>query len=115
MILQQKPETITDFAKLGRFDMSDGVEALLRSLKRNGVEYSDMMIKGPGKRWPLDGLSSIPIRRRCSHRARRCSLRSRGWSSAGSRWRRRLSGSRTPDDPGKWSPLEGEFELEAAQ
>src|SRR3546814_19152337 len=27
--------------------MSDAVEAMMRSLKRNGTEYSDAMIKGP--------------------------------------------------------------------
>ena len=47
VILQQKPETIADFKKLNRFDMSDAVEAMMRSLKRNGTEYSDVMIKGP--------------------------------------------------------------------
>lgn len=47
VILQQKPETIGDFAKHGRFDMDPYTEALLRSLKRNGVEYSDIMVKGP--------------------------------------------------------------------
>ncbi len=47
VILQQKPETIGDFQKHGRFDMDSYTEALLRSLKRNGTEYSDIMIKGP--------------------------------------------------------------------
>ena len=47
VILQQKPETISDFKKLDRFEMSEGVEALMRSLKRNGTEYSDLIIKGP--------------------------------------------------------------------
>lgn len=47
VILQQKAETIADFKKLGRFDMDDHTDALLRSLKRQGVEYSDVMIKGP--------------------------------------------------------------------
>jgi conjugal transfer ATP-binding protein TraC len=47
VILQQKPETISDFSKLGRFEMSPGTDALMRSLKRNGTEYSDIMIKGP--------------------------------------------------------------------
>ncbi|SEK04117.1 conjugal transfer ATP-binding protein TraC [Sphingobium sp. AP50] len=46
-ILQQKPETIADFKKHDRFDMDDYTDALLRSLKRNGFEYSDIMIKGP--------------------------------------------------------------------
>jgi len=47
MILQQKPETIADFKKHDRFEMDDYTDALLRSLKRNGFEYSDIMIKGP--------------------------------------------------------------------
>ncbi|WP_257558474.1 type IV secretion system protein TraC [Sphingobium sp. CFD-2] len=47
VILQQKPETIADFRKHDRFEMDDYTDALLRSLKRNGFEYSDIMIKGP--------------------------------------------------------------------
>lgn len=47
IILQQKPETIGDFQKHGRFDMDPYTESLLRSLKRSGTEYSDIMIKGP--------------------------------------------------------------------
>ncbi|RIA46276.1 conjugal transfer ATP-binding protein TraC [Hephaestia caeni] len=47
VILQQKPETIADFKKHDRFDMDDHTDALLRSLKRNGTEYSEIMIKGP--------------------------------------------------------------------
>ena len=47
VILQQKPESISDFMKQDRFDMSPSTEALMRSLKRNGTEYSDVMIKGP--------------------------------------------------------------------
>lgn len=47
VILQQKPETIADFRKNDRFEMNDHADALLRSLKRNGGEYSDMLIKGP--------------------------------------------------------------------
>lgn len=47
VILQQKPETIADFKKHDRFHMDDYTDALLRSLKRNGNEYSDVMIKGP--------------------------------------------------------------------
>ena len=47
VILQQKAETISDFQKHDRFDMDPYTESLLRSLKRNGVEYSDIMIKGP--------------------------------------------------------------------
>ena len=47
VILQQKPETISDFQKHDRFDMDPYTESLLRSLKRNGTEYSDVLIKGP--------------------------------------------------------------------
>ena len=47
VILQQKAETISDFQKHDRFDMDPYTESLLRSLKRHGVEYSDIMIKGP--------------------------------------------------------------------
>ncbi|MDQ2765338.1 MAG: type-IV secretion system protein TraC, partial [Pseudomonadota bacterium] len=47
VILQQKPDTISDFQKHGRFDMDSYTESLLRSLKRNGAEYSDILIKGP--------------------------------------------------------------------
>jgi len=47
VILQQKAETIADFKKHDRFEMDDYTDALLRSLKRNGSEYSDVMIKGP--------------------------------------------------------------------
>ena len=47
LILQQKPESISDFMKHDRFEMSASTETLMRSLKRNGVEYSDVMIKGP--------------------------------------------------------------------
>ena len=47
VILQQKPETISDFQKHDRFDMDGYTESLLRSLKRNGTDYSDILIKGP--------------------------------------------------------------------
>ena len=47
IMLQQKAETIGDFARLGRFEMSGATEAMLRSLKRNGSEYSDLLIRGP--------------------------------------------------------------------
>jgi len=47
VILQQKPETIADFKKHDRFEMDDYTDALLRSLKINGHEYSDILIKGP--------------------------------------------------------------------
>jgi conjugal transfer ATP-binding protein TraC len=47
VILQQKPETIADFRKSDRFEMDDYTDALLRSLKRNGSDYSDLLIRGP--------------------------------------------------------------------
>src|SRR3546814_20889016 len=47
VILEQKPETIADFKNHDRFEMDDYTDALLRSLKINGREYSDILIKGP--------------------------------------------------------------------
>ena len=47
LILQQKPETIADIGKNQRLDMDQRSEALIRSLKRNGAEYSEVFIKGP--------------------------------------------------------------------
>jgi conjugal transfer ATP-binding protein TraC len=47
VVLQQKEETINDLAKHQRFEMDSYTESLLRSLKRNGTEYSDILIKGP--------------------------------------------------------------------
>ena len=47
VVLQQKEETINDLAKHQRFEMDHYTDTLLRSLKRNGVEYSDVLIKGP--------------------------------------------------------------------
>lgn len=47
VVLQQKEETINDLAKHQRFEMDRYTETLLRSLKRNGTEYSDILIKGP--------------------------------------------------------------------
>lgn len=47
LILQQKGETISDFRNSDRFEMDNLTEALLRSLKRNGTDYSDIFIRGP--------------------------------------------------------------------
>jgi len=47
VVLQQKPETIADFRKSDRFEMDNFTDALLRSLKRNGTDYSDILIRGP--------------------------------------------------------------------
>ncbi|MDF0490466.1 type IV secretion system protein TraC [Sphingomonas sp. H39-1-10] len=47
VILEQKEETIADLRKHERLALDDYADALLRSLKRHGTEYSDIMIKGP--------------------------------------------------------------------
>jgi conjugal transfer ATP-binding protein TraC len=47
LVLQQKPETIADFKRLGRLEMDAATETMIRSLKRNGTEYSEVFIKGP--------------------------------------------------------------------
>jgi len=47
ILLQQKAETIADLVKSDRFEMDGQTEALVRSLKRNGIEYSDLLIRGP--------------------------------------------------------------------
>jgi len=47
LIMQQKAETINDFKDHGRLSMDGYTEAVIRSLKRNGTEYSDILIKGP--------------------------------------------------------------------
>ncbi|PKP94605.1 MAG: type IV secretion system protein TraC [Alphaproteobacteria bacterium HGW-Alphaproteobacteria-16] len=47
VILEQKEETIADLRKHDRLKLDDYADALLRSLKRHGTEYSDIMIKGP--------------------------------------------------------------------
>src|SRR3546814_17935834 len=47
LILQQKPETIADYKKPDRFDMNDGVESMMRQMKRKGTEYLHVLIQGP--------------------------------------------------------------------
>jgi len=47
LLLQQKAESIADVRKTSRFDMSAYTETLLRSLKRQGSEYSDILVRGP--------------------------------------------------------------------
>lgn len=47
VVLEQKPETISQFAKAEKFEMNEHVEELLRSLKRKGNLYSDVLIRGP--------------------------------------------------------------------
>ena len=63
LVLQQKPETIADFRKNDRLDMDERNEGLIRSLKRNGTEYSEVFIKGPDVqtvgRLVLDPFSAI--------------------------------------------------------
>ncbi|QYE33136.1 type IV secretion system protein TraC (plasmid) [Polymorphobacter sp. PAMC 29334] len=50
LVLQQKPETIADFKKHDRLEMDAATETMIRSLKRNGSEYSEVFIKGPEMR-----------------------------------------------------------------
>ena len=47
LVLQQKPETIADFKKHDRLEMDSQTETMIRSLKRNGSEFSEVFIKGP--------------------------------------------------------------------
>ena len=47
LVLQQKPETIADFKKSDRLEMDVATETVIRSLKRNRNEYSEVFIKGP--------------------------------------------------------------------
>ena len=47
-MLQQKEATVIDLAKHQRFEMERYTATLLRSMKRSGTEYSDVLIKGPG-------------------------------------------------------------------
>lgn len=47
LTLEQKPDSINEFKKLGRLEISPFTERLLRSLKRNGTDYSDILIRGP--------------------------------------------------------------------
>jgi conjugal transfer ATP-binding protein TraC len=114
VILQQKSETITDFARLGRFDMGEGVEALMRSLKRNGTEYSDLMIKGPETlavgRLVLDPYSATVFSSSPQTFAAVERLVERGFPMA-----QAIERVAYPEDPGKWSPLEEVLGAEAAE
>ena len=47
VVLQQKPETVGDISRSGRLEMDAPTETMIRSLKRNGVEFSEMFVKGP--------------------------------------------------------------------
>lgn len=47
VVLAQKPETIADLKNHGRFEMSTFTEGVIRSLKRNDTDYSDIFIRGP--------------------------------------------------------------------
>ena len=104
VILQQKPETITDFARLGRFDMNEGVEALMRSLKRNGTEYSDLMIKGPEMvavgRLVLDPYSATVFSSSPQVFAAVERLVGQGFPMT-----QAIERVAYPGEPGKWSPL----------
>lgn len=114
LVLQQKNETITDFGKLGRFDMGEGVEALMRSLKRNGSEYSDLMIKGPETlavgRLVLDPYSATVFSSSPQTFAAIERLVERGFPMS-----QAIERVAYPEDPGKWSPLETGLGAEAAK
>lgn len=47
LLLQQKAESINDVKNQSRFEMNAFTEAQIRSLKRNGSEYSDVLVRGP--------------------------------------------------------------------
>ena len=47
LVLQQKAETINDFKSGGKLDLDGHSEAVLRSLRRHGNEYSEVFIHGP--------------------------------------------------------------------
>lgn len=47
LVMQQKPETIAELKKNERLEIDTSTEAIIRSLKRNGTEYSEVFIKGP--------------------------------------------------------------------
>jgi len=47
LLLQQKAESIADVKNQSRFEMSPFTEAQIRSLKRHGAEYSDVLVRGP--------------------------------------------------------------------
>ena len=50
LVLQQKPDTISDFRADGKLDLDDASEAVLRSLRRNGNEFSEVFINGPDQK-----------------------------------------------------------------
>jgi conjugal transfer ATP-binding protein TraC len=105
VILQQKPETISDFKKLDRFEMNEGVETMMRSLKRNGVEYSDLMIKGPEMvamgRLVLDKYSATVFSSSPQVFAAIDTLVEQGIPMA-----QAIERVAFPDDPSKWSDAE---------
>lgn len=50
LVLQQKPDTINAFKADGKLDLDAHSEAVLRSLRRHGNEYSEVYIHGPDNR-----------------------------------------------------------------
>ena len=50
LVLQQKAETINEFKSGGKFDLDGHTEAVLRSLRRHGNEYSEVLVFGPDHR-----------------------------------------------------------------
>jgi conjugal transfer ATP-binding protein TraC len=47
VVLAQKPETIGELSRMGRFELNEFTNALIRSLKRQGTDYSDVFVRGP--------------------------------------------------------------------
>ncbi|MCW2406890.1 conjugal transfer ATP-binding protein TraC [Sphingobium sp. B1D7B] len=107
-VLQQKPETIADFSNLQRFDMRGGTEALMRSLKRSGGDYSEVMIKGPDSlgvgRLVLDPYSSTIFSSSPQVFARIEALVAGGHSLGEA-----IEQVAFPDDPGKWRAQANSF------
>jgi conjugal transfer ATP-binding protein TraC len=114
VILQQKPETIADFKKHDRFEMDDYTDALLRSLKINGREYSDILIKGPETlavgRLVLDPFSSAVYSSSPAVYAAIEALVDEGLTMDEA-----IERIAFPDDPGKWAARSDSGLAEAAE
>lgn len=114
VILQQKPETIADFKKHDRFEMDDYTDALLRSLKINGREYSDILVKGPETlavgRLVLDPFSAAVYSSSPAVYAAIEALVAQGLSMDEA-----IERIAFPDDPEKWSSAGGAGLAQAAE
>ena len=114
VILAQKPETIADFKKHDRFEMDDYSDALLRSLKINGREYSDILIKGPDTlavgRLVLDPFSATVFSSSPVVYAAIEGLVAQGLSMDEA-----IERVAFPENPGKWSTVADDSLAEAAE